>query len=71
MFGIQQMFIINLSKLNNMKANVHYSSVKPVAPEPTGRDILKAFSYIIASFVVTVLLLAGVDLIDQLLLWLK
>lgn len=54
-----------------MKANVHYSNVRPVAPRPKNKDILKASLYIVSAFVVTVLLLAGVDLIDQLLLWLK
>lgn len=54
-----------------MKTNLHYSNVKPIAPEATNKDILKALSYITVSFIITVLLLAGVDLMDQLLLWLK
>lgn len=54
-----------------MKTNVHYSNVKPIAPQPTNKDLLKASLYIASAFIVTVLLLAGVDLIDQLLLWLK
>jgi len=54
-----------------MKTNVHYSNVKPVAPEATNKDLLKALGYIVSAFVVSVILLAGVDLIDQLLLWLK
>lgn len=54
-----------------MKTTLHYSNVRPVAQQPTNKDILKASLYIISAFVVTVLLLAGVDLIDQLLLWLK
>ena len=54
-----------------MKTNVHYSNVKQVRPEPTNKDLLKASLYIVSAFAVTVLLLAGVDLINQLLLWLK
>ena len=54
-----------------MKTNVHYSNVKPVRPQPTNKDLLKAGIYVASAFVVTVVLLAGVDLIDQLLLWLK
>lgn len=54
-----------------MKTNVHYSNVRPVAPQPTNKDLLKASLYIVSAFVVSVLLLAGVDLIDQLLLWFK
>jgi len=54
-----------------MRTNVHYSNVSPIAPQPTNKDILKASLYIVSAFVVSVLLLAGVDLIDQLLLWRK
>ena len=54
-----------------MKTNLHYSNVRPIAPQPTNKDILKASLYIVSAFAVSVLLLAGVDLIDQLLLWLK
>lgn len=54
-----------------MKSNTHYSNVKPIQPEPTSKDIIKAITYILSAFILTVILLAGVDLIDQLLLWLK
>lgn len=54
-----------------MKTTLHYSNVKPVAPQPTNKDLLKALSYVFVLFFVTVILFAGCDLIDQLLLWLK
>jgi len=54
-----------------MKTNAHYSSIKPVAPEATNKDLLKALGYIVSAFIVSVILLAGVDLIDQLLIWFK
>jgi len=54
-----------------MKTTLHYSSVKPINPEPTKADLLKALLYIFGLFFLTVILLAGCDLIDQLLLWLK
>lgn len=54
-----------------MKTNVHYSNVKPVAPQPTNKDLLKALGYIFGLFFLGVIILAGCDLMDQLLLWLK
>lgn len=49
----------------------HYTNVKPVKPEPTNIDLLKALSYVFGLFFIAVILLAGCDLIDQLTLWLK
>lgn len=54
-----------------MKTSLHYSSAKPVRPEPTNSDILKAIIIIVSLFIVGVLTLAGVDLVDQITLWLK
>lgn len=52
--------------INHLKPH----KMKTTAQQPTNSDILKASSYIFASFVVSVLLLAGADLIDQLMIWL-
>lgn len=49
----------------------HYSNVKPVRPQPTNKDMLKAGIYVVSLFIVSVLVLAGADLIDQITLWLK
>lgn len=54
-----------------MKTSLHYQSVKPVAPQPTNIDLLKAIIIIVSLFIVGVLTLAGVDLVDQITLWLK
>lgn len=54
-----------------MKANVHYSNVKAIKPEPTNKDLLKALSYVFGLFFLAVILLAGCDLIDQITLWIK
>ncbi len=37
--------------------------------EPTNKELIGVILKIIALFIVTVLLLAGVDLIDQIMLW--
>jgi hypothetical protein len=54
-----------------MKTKQHYFSLQPVKPEPTYRDLIKACVYVCSVFFLAVILLAGCDLIDQLLLWLK
>lgn len=54
-----------------MKTNLHYSNVKPVTPQPTNKNMLKAGIYVVSLFAVTVLVLAGADLIDQIMIWIK
>jgi len=54
-----------------MKTNVHYSNVRPIQPNCTWIDTFKALGYIFGLFFLTVILLAGADCIDQLLLWFK
>lgn len=39
--------------------------------QPSNKDILKAGIYVVSLFIVSVLVLAGADLIDQITLWLK
>lgn len=39
--------------------------------QPSNKDMLKAGVYVVSLFIVSVLVLAGADLIDQILLWIK
>lgn len=45
--------------------------MKTTVQQPTNKDLLKAGSYLLAAFTVSVLLIAGADLIYQIMLWIK
>lgn len=47
-----------------MKTNVHYSNVKPIAPEATNKDLLKALGYILALAFLTIVIPFGRSFID-------
>ena len=47
-----------------MKTNVHYSNVKPVAPQPTSADLLKALGYILVLAFLTIVIPFGRSFID-------
>lgn len=47
-----------------MRTNPHYSSVKPVRPQPTNKDLLKALGYILALAFLTIVIPFGRSFID-------
>lgn len=42
-----------------------------IKPQPTNKDLLKATIYVFGSFALYILIPAGADLIDQIMLWIK
>lgn len=47
-----------------MKTSLHYQSVKPVAPQPTNKDLLKALGILLALAFITIVVPFGHCFID-------